>query len=209
MYTVYRHVCPNGKMYIGMTSKDPKKRWESKYGKNKRFNDDIQKYGWNNIKHEVLFSGLTQEEAEEKEIELIKLFDSTNPARGYNIAKGGKSNSGYHHSEQTKNKIKKSLQGKKHTAERIKKQSISQKKLWESEGYKEKMRMAHLGKSRGKNNPSSKEVCQYSLNDELIKIFESTGEAERITGISHQQISNCCNGKQKTCHGYIWKYKTA
>ena len=106
-----------------MTSKDPKKRWESKYGKNKRFNDDIQKYGWNNIKHEVLFSG--------------------------------------------------------------------------------------LGKSRGKNNPSSKEVCQYSLNDELIKIFESTGEAERITGISHQQISNCCNGKQKTCHGYIWKYKTA
>lgn len=56
---------------------------------------------------------------------------------------------------------------------------------------------------------TSKEVCQYSLNDELIKIFESIGEAERITGISHQQISDCCNGKQKTCHGYIWKYKTA
>ena len=25
----------------------------------------------------------------------------------------------------------------------------------------------------------------------------------------HRLVADCCNGKQKTCHGYIWKYKEA
>lgn len=27
MYSVYKHTAPNGKVYIGITGKDPEKRW--------------------------------------------------------------------------------------------------------------------------------------------------------------------------------------
>ena len=41
---------------------------------------------------------------------------------------------------------------------------------------------------------------------ELLATFPSTHEAERITGIAHQSISKCCNGKKKSAGGYIWRY---
>jgi hypothetical protein len=31
-------------------------------------------------------------------------------------------------------------------------------------------------------------------------------EVERKTKIGNSKISQCCNGKQKTAGGYIWKY---
>lgn len=52
----------------------------------------------------------------------------------------------------------------------------------------------------------SKEVYQYSLDDKLIKVWNSTQECGR-NGFSFQHISECCNGKRKTHKGYIWKYK--
>lgn len=37
-------------------------------------------------------------------------------------------------------------------------------------------------------------------------IFDSTKEAERITGVYHSHISRCCNGKAKTAGGLSWRY---
>jgi predicted nucleic acid-binding Zn ribbon protein len=48
-------------------------------------------------------------------------------------------------------------------------------------------------------------IAQYSINGELIKVFESMRQASRETGIPHCQISAVKNGLQKTAHGYIWK----
>lgn len=207
MYIVYKHTCPNGKVYIGITSKNPKIRWACKYKTNKRFYSAIQKYGWENIIHEILFKNLTKEEAEAKKIELIAFYKSNDIKYGYNISKGGHSNYGYHHSKETKNKIRNSLIGQKHTTERIQNQRLAQIKLWSNPEYKLRMSEAHKGKQSGKNNPSSKVVYQYSFQKELIRMYESVGTAERITGIAHQQISACCNKRQKSCHGYIWSYE--
>jgi len=54
-YYIYMHTCPNGMRYIGMTL-NGHKRWSSikKYAHNSRFYNDIIKYGWNNIKHDIL-----------------------------------------------------------------------------------------------------------------------------------------------------------
>ena len=41
---------------------------------------------------------------------------------------------------------------------------------------------------------------------ELLATFPSTNEAERVTGIAHQSISECCNEKRKSAGGYVWKY---
>ena len=83
----------NNKKYIGITN-NPKKRWE-----NHKCNNDptmaiakaIQKYGKENFEFEVLFSGLTIEDANSKEIELIKTLNTRVPF-GYNVAEGGQYN---------------------------------------------------------------------------------------------------------------------
>ena len=88
-YSVYKHTSPSGKVYIGITSMNPEARWKAGYNSCRAFYNAIQKYGWKNMKSEVLFTGLTKEEACAKEIELIAQYDSTNPKYGYNISKGG------------------------------------------------------------------------------------------------------------------------
>ena len=91
MYTVYKHTTPNNKVYIGITCQTPKERWQRGKGYKSQpyFYNAIQKYGWDNIKHEILYTGLTQEEAHQKEIELIKEYQSNHHSRGYNISGGG------------------------------------------------------------------------------------------------------------------------
>lgn len=90
-YTVYMHTLPNGKCYIGLTKQNPVLRWDYGHGykHNEYFYRAIQKYGWNNIKHEILFTDLTKDEAEEKEIALIAQFKSNKRGYGYNIDAGG------------------------------------------------------------------------------------------------------------------------
>ena len=89
-WTVYKHTTPNGKIYIGITSQKPEKRWASGHGYKKTyFGNAIQKYGWKNIKHEILFSGLNELDAKEKEVELIEKFKSFEKEYGYNLTKGG------------------------------------------------------------------------------------------------------------------------
>ena len=87
----------NGKIYIGMTN-NLKTRWSgngTQYSvrggikTSRPFWNAIQKYGWENFKKEVLYDGLTRDEAIKTEIETIKKFDSTNKIVGYNLSPGG------------------------------------------------------------------------------------------------------------------------
>lgn len=83
----------NNKKYIGITN-NPKKRWE-----NHKCNNDptmviakaIQKYGKDNFEFKILLSGLSIEEASNKEIELIHNLNTRVP-NGYNVAEGGRYN---------------------------------------------------------------------------------------------------------------------
>lgn len=55
------------------------------------------------------------------------------------------------------------------------------------------------------NGVLSKQVYQYSLDLNLIKIWQSTKECKR-NGFNQGNISECCNGKRKSHKGYIWSY---
>lgn len=85
------HISPSGKKYIGITCQNPKKRWKNGkgYEGNKYFYSAINKYGWDGFQHVIITKGLTKEEACWLEIELIKVWDSINKEKGYNIATGG------------------------------------------------------------------------------------------------------------------------
>lgn len=68
MYFVYRHICPDGKAYVGVTT-NPKRRWEANgcnYFDHPIFYAAIKNFGWNNIKHIISFS------CEDKHIARIK-----------------------------------------------------------------------------------------------------------------------------------------
>lgn len=87
-WSVYKHISPNGKVYIGITScKDPKMRWCSGYGygHNEALMADVKKYGWRAFEHHILEFGLTEDDARRIELEQIEKFQSYLPDKGYNI----------------------------------------------------------------------------------------------------------------------------
>lgn len=90
-YSVYMHTSPSEKVYIGITKVKPTRRWGrgSRYKQHPHFYAAIQKYGWDQIKHEVLFTNLTKEQACEKERELIDRYKATDRRFGYNDKSGG------------------------------------------------------------------------------------------------------------------------
>ena len=109
-YSVYYHINKiNNKVYVGCTT-NPKHRFQpSQYKRNKHFANDIEKYGWNNFKHIIVASGLSQQVAYDLEITMIALLDTTNLSFGYNIQTGGKD---YKVAQETRNKISKANIGK-------------------------------------------------------------------------------------------------
>ena len=87
MFYVYKHTCPNNKVYIGMTGNEPERRWNGGYGyiRNKRFAKAILKYGWDNITHDILSIHDTKEEALKEEAAQIAVHHSDLPHFGYNV----------------------------------------------------------------------------------------------------------------------------
>lgn len=53
----------------------------------------------------------------------------------------------------------------------------------------------------------SKVVLQFTLDNILIKEYHNTMQVARENGFNQGHISDCCNGKRKTAHGFKWKYK--
>lgn len=91
-FYVYKYTCKQtGKVYIGQTCREtPAIRAGTngdRYKSSRKFYSAIKKYGWNNFELEILEKDLTLEEADLKEKEYIKLYDSIN--NGYNIFDGG------------------------------------------------------------------------------------------------------------------------
>lgn len=56
------------------------------------------------------------------------------------------------------------------------------------------------------NNPKkSKQVAQYTLDGELVKVWISINETQR-NGYDCSSVVKCCKGKKKSHKGFIWKY---
>lgn len=51
------------------------------------------------------------------------------------------------------------------------------------------------------------EIEQYDLKHNLIKVWKNGDEIYKVLGFIKHHIQNCCRGKQKTSHGFIWRYK--
>ena len=152
-YKVYKHVFPNGKVYVGITSRSLNERWLYGHG----YGDTlmgraVQKYGWDNIKHYVLRGDFTEDEAKAKEKELIAKYHSNQYEFGYNLTEGGDGSPGYKHTEKAKEKMRAATHRRVWTEESRRKESISVKKTWEyrdrtvSEETRRKISAANKGR---------------------------------------------------------------
>ena len=175
-WSVYVHTTPNGKVYFGITSKEPKSRWNSGHGyrKCKRFWNAIVKYGWNNIKHDVLYSGLTKCEAEDIERKLISEYQSTDPRYGYNILPGGDATIGV-------------------TA-------------WNKGLPKELQPRYGKTRSVEEREKIAKTLSKPVFCVELNSIFGSAQEASKVLSIHFSNISRCLHGRGHTAGGFHWRW---
>lgn len=114
-YTVYVHISPSNKYYVGITSQTINKRWHNgkAYKPNKHFYYAIEKYGWENFQHEIIAGHLTKEEACNFEIALIKALKSNQREFGYNKSSGGEGSSGVSPSEETRELLRNKFKGRK------------------------------------------------------------------------------------------------
>lgn len=217
IFLVYKHTCPNNKVYIGITGRETTKRWGSNgngYKNNLHFYNAIKKYEWKNIKHEILFENLTRKEAFLKEKELIKEYNSNNREYGYNNSLGGgigpigckhskemnKKKSQYMKDHPNSGQFKKGIHPttcfKKNRTPWNKGRKVTLKEI-------EKNRLSHLGKhSSVRTEFKPKTVLCIETNI----IYLGTKEAGKQTKIPQTSISKACIDRQKTAGGYHWKY---
>lgn len=179
-----------GQKYIG------KQQDEKKYyylGSGLHLTRSIRKYGKQNFKKEILISGIeTRKELNEIEIYLIAYYGAVISPDYYNLSYGGdgggtpgKTNKGKTYPQTMRDKLSKSLTGRKLSKEHILKRDATRK-------------IKKIG---------WKPVLQFDKNGNFIKEYESVELARAALNLHSGGISSVCKGKEGSCGGFKWKYK--
>lgn len=203
MYKVYKYTSPSNKVYIGITSKTLNERARYNgcgYDRCIYFAKAINKYGWENFTSEILAQDLTEDEAKRLEKYYIKLYDSTNPEKGYNISAGGQGNLIY--DEKKIVELWNNGLSIKEITEQIGCCVPVIQNALEKNGITGKER---IKRSAGKYH--QKMVYQFDKQGNFLNKYESVSEAERQTKIPHSNIIKVCNGQRKSAGGYKWSYE--
>lgn len=231
---VYMHTNKiNNKRYIGITGQDRYwDRWRSDGSgyKTQVFGKAIEKYGWNNFKHEILREVNTESEACELEQYYIQKYNSNNKDFGYNISIGGEGTlTGLYNLPSMSIPVYQydldgnflaefpsMMEAERNTG--IDNSAIcacckgvhsyTKDFIWSYEKHKKidkvdpkQIRYELITKKQ------EKKVYQYDLSGVFIQEYKSLSEASRVTNVDFRSISECClNEKIKQTGGYIWSY---
>lgn len=225
-YIVYKHTTPSGKVYIGITCQKPTKRWKNGLGYEgcTAFFRAVKKYGWNNIEHDIVLSGLSKESACSEERRLIAKYKSNDPEHGYNLTDGGEH---YEPNDEWREKLSASLRQRyiEHPEDRVR-ISESQKGRRTSAETKTKQREARLryltehlearracgnsfrGKKRSAENVRKLREANKKpiVCNETGVVYKSINEAAEIIGVARPAISNNLTGRSKSCKGLTFSY---
>lgn len=221
LYSVYRHISPSGKVYVGITCQPVEHRWNHGRGymnlKKTIFKSTIIKYGWDNIKHEVLFTELPEWRAKRLEVSLIRHYK--NLGISLNVTDGGdgchgvtpwnkgikvpyeKSNKlkGGHLTEEHKKKLSdahkgKHLKGHKWTEEQRQKLMLQFVGRHHTEAVRKKI---------SQNSAKSRRIIELDSEGCVIMRFNSAAEASRYYHIDGGWVSRACNNRL-LCKGHIF-----
>lgn len=238
-YCLYRHVSPSGGIYVGITSLAPEVRWGHNGSRYRQYSDypiarAISKYGWDAMKHEVIFSSISREKAQKFERHLISFYKmlgvSYNITEGGEAGNGNRSHLGQKASEETRRKM--SISGGQVVYQYSKdgkfvKKWDSQKKASDKLNIKRgSISAASCGripsaggyywsplppdewimpKKRHVESGRKRKVYQFTTDGILIKSWESVTEMNKECGYSIAQIALACNYDGRA-HGFLWSY---
>lgn len=175
---IYAHINKqNNKVYIGQTIQNLDTRFGNdgnnyNYNRNNLFYNAIQKYGWNNFEHKIIY--IIESESKDdlllalnslEEQEILK-YNSCNRECGYNVESGGKNTS---KSDTTKQKISNSLKGKK-----------------QSEETKQKIKAA-LNKNKKEIENIINELKINELNKDTAEIISKTDFVDKKTILKYMK----------------------
>lgn len=209
-YTVYMHILPNNKRYIGITKQTLEERFKNSLGyeTQKLFWRAIQKYGWDNIQHIIIAEGLSHDDACDLEVKYIAKYKTNNPKYGYNRTSGGDGTCDFSHKNphdaEWKRKVSLANTGKKRTEEA--KQKMREAKLgkhWSDERrkqYSENQKQRGFKPSENCHIASSeKRRIELEVYDgeNLIGIYRTMSDAAKAIKMSTSYISICLSGKIK------------
>lgn len=214
----------NGKVYIGQ-SRDIANRMRVHIKDSRREHDergqfplyeDMRLYGHENFKLDII-EVCNEDELDAKEMNYIKLYDSTNPEKGYNQTYYPKP----FHDPRVIAETHRPEVMRKH-GQRIRKWNLKQ---WQNPEYRKAMseQSSRVQKERLKEpkyfeektkqlkqatDKMKKKVGQFDTEGNLIAVFDGVREAERATGVANDTIGKICRGVKyrKTAKGYVWKY---
>lgn len=222
-YTVYRHISPSGKVYVGITCQRVSHRWANGKGYMNSvksiFKSTIIKYGWDNLKHEILFTGLPEKRAKNLEVELIRHYKALGIS--LNGTDGGEGtrgvipwNKGIKVPYEKSNKRK----GVPLTEDHKKKLSIAHLNKhpkghpWTEEQRRKLVpqlrarRMTEEAKEKIREHSArSRKVIEFDSAGNKIKEFKTATEAGLFYGIDSSRLSRCCREK-RTCNGHVFLY---
>jgi group I intron endonuclease len=193
MYYIYTILNQsNYKIYVGQTTA-PKKRWSAhkcEANSNRVYlpiHKALKKYGTDNFQYCIVDVLTSQDEANIAEEFWIEQFDSRGKG-GYNLAVGGNSNSGWHHSEETKKRIAESNTG------------IS--KPQHTEEWKEFMSSAMTGRKITWKQKISESQTKFNVRKELriVSEYENGVPAKKLGekyGCSTRTIFNIIDRRKR------------
>ena len=241
---IYTHTSPSGKVYVGQTV-NIKRRWgyNGEHYKNKKkdgsyiqisFARAIDKYGWDNFRHEIILENISKSEADYAEKYLIRWYKIHGIS--YNITEGGEGTLGFvqvftperraaisefmrhhhprkgkHHTPETMAKIIAANRNRVYTpeqraamAERARKNFAGYSSTPEARKRLSEYRKSHPETWIGGWN--KQEVHQYDLKGNYIASYPSAMDAATSLGRNvNKDIGSCINGKITSAGGYLWR----
>ena len=194
----------NGKIYIGQTVRPLQER----IGEHSRkeitvFSKAVKKYGKDNFKFEVIDTAETIEELNEKEKRWISFYNCIVP-NGYNQCDGGDNTCGFHHREESKQRMSAAHKGIYDGASNPffgKHHTEAQREKW----GKTRKGLAHLTDEQVKNLRAAHFTAKVRCV-ETGEIFNSIKEAADKYKLKDTHITRVCKGRRKTTGGYHWEY---
>ena len=203
MCVIYKYTSPEGKSYIGQTTKTPAQRASSNgynYRRSPYFYDAIKKFGFNSLKLEIL-EECQEDELDDRERYWIAYYNTVYP-NGYNATAGGQKN--------TRTWSKKVYQFSQ-TGELVKEYNSLTEAAEENKCNVSSLSEVCSGRKitclgyfwsyenippKPKKNYRHKRVYQFDENGFLIKEFETVANAAHYNNVPYYQVCACA-GKQR------------
>ena len=96
--------------------------------------------------------------------------------------------------------------GRHPSEEARKKMSLNNGKYWLGKHLSEETKQKLSESHKGKIAYNRKTVYQYTLDNELVKVYDSVKDTVK-NGFTSSSVVMCCLGKRKTHKGFRWSYK--